>query len=706
MLLSVVAVMLVGCAGQKAETGREATLEPLQPVPPVAKVEMKRDTLFGVVMEDPYFWLRGRDNPEVIAYLNAENEYTDLMMAHTEGLQDTLFEEMKARIKENDLSVPVHIDEWYYFTKTEEGKEYRIHMRRPGDDPEAEQVVLDENVRAEGSPYYGLGIFAISPDHNLLAFAEDTTGREVYTLRFKDLNTGKILPDKIDSVYYSAAWSGDSEAFFYVTLDEALRPWRVHRHVIGTSDEDEIVYEDPDDRFFVEVDLALDHSYVMIVSESKLTSEVLVLPAGKPMGEFKSLLPRQQGHLYYADHQGDRFLITTNDKGVNFRLVSMPENSEGRQSWAEIVPHRDDVLLEWAYALEKGIVLLERSEAQRKLRVLDPQTGESRPITFDEEVYTVRPVDNADYHADSLRVRYSSPITPNSIYDVDLVTLERTLRKRDEVGGGFDPSQYVVQRVYATARDGAQIPVTVTMKKGTALDGSSPMLLYGYGSYGITYDPRFRSTHFSLIDRGFIYAMAHVRGSSAKGRPWYEDGKLLNKMNTFTDFIDVAETFVERKYTSPDRLTALGGSAGGLLIGAVANMRPDLFEAMVAAVPFVDIMNTMLDATIPLTVTEYEEWGNPNEEEYFKYMLSYSPYDNVKAQDYPDMLITAGLHDPRVQYWESAKWTSKLRATKTGGRILLKTNMEAGHGGASGRYGWLRETSEEYAFLIDAVQPR
>lgn len=697
-LLLVVLTVMIGCAGQT----------PLEKAPvitaPVAAQHLVPDTLFGVERVDPYFWLRGRDNPEVIDYLNAENEYTDSKLAHTLSLQDSLYEEMLSRIQENDVSVPVRDGDWYYYEKEEEGKAYPIHMRKPVSGEGEPQIVLDENVRADGRSYYSVGVFAVSPDQNLLAFAEDTSGRETYTLRFRNLDTGELLPDVVDSVYYSQAWSADSKYFYYVTLDEALRPYKVHRHKIGSSEEDAVVFTEPDERFFVDVTLTNDKAYLLIQAESKLTTEILALRADTPEGDFSPVLPREENVLYEVDHRKGNFLIRINDTGLNFRIVSTPDDNTAKENWRELVPQRDDVFLEGMQAFTNRVALVVRENAIRSIRLLTPEDGSMVGLDFPESVYVARPSDNVQFDTDTLRVTYSSPVTPTTVYDVNMIDLGRVVKKQDEVGGDFDPDRYTVKQIMATARDGAEVPVTLVMLKGLEMDGQNPCLLYGYGSYGITYDPWFSSGLLTLVDRGFVFARAHVRGSSAKGRGWYEQGKMLNKMNTFTDFIDVAEALIEDGYTNPDKMTALGGSAGGLLVGAVANMRPDLFTAMVAAVPFVDVVNTMLDESIPLTVTEYEEWGNPNIEQYFQYMLSYSPYDNVKAQEYPDLLITAGLYDPRVQYWEPAKWTAKLRATKTGGHVYLKTNMEAGHGGASGRYGRLRETAFEFAFLIDSVR--
>ncbi|MFH0883063.1 MAG: S9 family peptidase [bacterium] len=675
------------------------------PTPPVAAIQTKTDTLFSDVRTDDYYWLRERDNPEVISYLEAENAYTNAVMKSTQQFQETLFEEMKSRIEENDYTVPVRKGDWYYYERTEAGKEYPIHLRRGAGGTSPEQVVLDENTRAAGKEYYEAGVYEISPSQGILAFAEDTTGRETYTLYFKDVDDGSLYPDKVDSVYYSGAWGGDNQTFFYVTLDDALRPWRVWRHRLGTlSSEDLIVFEEPDDRFFLEVNESKDQKVVMIHSESESASEVYVLPSSDAGGEFRSLQPRRDGVLYYAEHLGDRFLIRTNDTGVNFRLVDASENRSGYGNWREILPARRDVLLEDFDVFTKAVVLYERENALRHVCILNVKSGKIRTVPFDEEIYTVRNGENPDYNSDSLRVMYTSMITPVTIYDVNLESLERTVRKRDEVGGGYDPEQYKSFRAYAPARDGETIPISILMQKDTPMDGSAPLLLYGYGAYGYTYDPRFNSRIFSLIDRGFIFANAHVRGSSAKGRMWYENGKMMHKMNTFTDFIDVGEYLVKEGYTSSDRLTALGGSAGGLTMGAVANMRPDLFRAIVAAMPFVDVINTMLDESIPLTVTEYEEWGNPHVEAEYSYMRQYSPYDNVSAQAYPDLLIEAGLNDPRVQYWEPAKWTAKLRAMKTDdNRLLLWTNMSAGHQGTSGRYGRLHEAAFEYAFLLTAV---
>ncbi len=673
--------------------------------PPVAPRIEHADTLHGDVRLDYYHWLRERDNPEVIAYLKAENEYTAAMMKHTEPLQKKLFEEMVARIKETDSSVPVKEDDYYYYTRTEEGKQYDIDARKKGSLDAPEEIILDENKLAEGYPFFSVENLQISPDHNLAAYAIDTSGREQYTIYIKDLSTGKLLPDVIKGVYYEIAWANDNKTFFYTRLDEALRPDRLYRHTLGTPPEDDqLIYTEDDDRYWMDIGRTKSKKYILLDLESETTSEWRYLSADDPLGEFKIIHPREENLEYSIDHHGDNFLIVTNDEAKNFKLMSVPTKSPAKKNWREVLPHRKNVKLDGIEVFKDFLVAYEREHGLRQISIQKLPDGDWRRVSFPEEVYTFGTQDNPDYNSKLLRFAYTSMVTPKSIYDYNMATQERELLKQDEVLGGYDPDQYESIRIYATATDGTQIPMSLVYRKGLVLDGNNPVYLRGYGAYGISSEPRFRSYAISLLDRGFVYAIAHVRGGGEMGRYWYEDGRLLKKKNTFTDFIACAERLIEQKYTSTERLTAAGGSAGGLLIGAVLNMRPDLFGAMVADVPFVDLINTMADPTIPLTVIEYDEWGNPADPEYYRYMLSYSPYDGVEAKDYPALLVTAGLNDPRVQYWEPAKWTAKLRSLKTDDNLLiLKTNMGAGHMGASGRYDYLKEIAFEYAFLLDQL---
>ena len=678
---------------------------PIKAQPPVAKIKSTVDTLFGTEMIDNYHWLRERDNPEVIEYLKAENAYTDSIMKHTEKLQGKLYDEMVARIKETDLSVPVKRDNYYYYSRTEEGKQYKIYCRKEGSLDAEEEVLLDLNKMAEGKDFLNLGIFDVSPNHELLAYAIDTMGNERYTLRVKNLKTGKLYPDIIDSVSTSFEWANDNRTFFYTITDNAWRPYKLFRHTLGNDvKNDALVYHEPGESFFLGVGKSKSMDYLFLYLGSQTTTEIYYLDANKPTGEFKLIHPRQHDMEYEVYHHGSLFYIVTNDNAKNFRLMQTPVTSPSKDNWKEVIAHRDSVKLDGIEVFKDYMAIYERENGLKQIRIMDFASGEIHKVKFPEPVYTVWPGSNPDYNSRLLRFSYTSLVTPRSVYDYDMKTRERELKKQREVLGGYDPDMYQSERIFTIADDGARIPVSIVYRKGIKMDGSNPLYLYGYGAYGMSMDPYFSSSRISLLDRGFIYAIAHIRGGGEMGRPWYDDGKLLKKKNTFTDFIAVAEDLIAKKYTSSDKLVISGASAGGLLIGATVNMRPDLFKVVVADVPFVDLMNTMLDPNLPLTVIEYEEWGNPNEKEYFDYMFSYSPYDNIKAKDYPNMFITAGLNDTRVQYWEPAKWTAKLRAMKTdSNRLLLKTNMGAGHGGVSGRYDWIKEVALEYAFILDVL---
>lgn len=675
------------------------------PKPPVAKKIPKDVTVYGDTRIDNYYWLRERDNPEVLNYLEAENAYTETMMKHTEELRDSLFREMKGRIKETDLSVPVKIDDYYYYSRTEEGKQYSIYCRKKGSLEADEEVLLDQNELAEGYEYFELGVMEVSPDHRLLAYAVDTTGGEEYELRIKDLTTNKLLPDIVHGVSYSLDWANDNKTIFYTTLDEAKRPFKVSRHVLGTpTTEDQLVYREDDDQYFLSVGKSKSREYLFLEMESNITTEVRFLRADDPFGEFRIIHPREKGVEYSVAHRGDWFYILTNDRAVNFRMMKAPVADPSKSNWVEIIPHRETVKIDHMEIFQDFLVVFEKENGLKRIRVTRFDGEETHYVDFPEPVYTISVGDNPEFRSKLLRFSYSSLITPRTVYDYDMETRTRELKKQDAVLGGYDPAQYVSERIWATAPDGKKVPMSVAYKKGLEKNGRNPLYLYGYGAYGFTIDPYFSSVRLSLIDRGFVFVIAHIRGGGYLGRPWYEDGKLLRKKNTFTDFIACAEYLIDRKYTNPDRLVISGGSAGGLLMGAVTNMRPDLFKAVVARVPFVDVINTMLDESIPLTVTEYDEWGNPHDKIYYDYMRSYSPYDNVEAKMYPNMLVTAGLNDPRVQYWEPAKWVAKLRALKTDNNILLlKTNMGAGHSGASGRYDYLKEVAFRYAFILDVL---
>jgi oligopeptidase B len=674
------------------------------PEPPVAKIEAKTLVEHGHSRTDEYYWLRERDNPDVVRYLEAENAYTAAVMGHTTALRERLYEEIVGRIKPSDTSAPYEKSGHHYYHRYEPGKEYKIHCRRKGTMKAPEEILLDGNDLASGHTFFSLGGLRVSPDQRILAFATDTVGRRFYTLRFKDLESGELLDDVLAKVTPISAWANDSRTFFYVKQHpETLRWYRVYRHELGTdTSQDVLVYEESDDTFSVVVERSRSERYLTISSFHTLASEVRLLDADDPDGEFRVLETRQMGHEYDVDHRGDAFYIRTNLDAKNFRLMKTPVNATARENWKEVVPHRDDVLLAGLAVFRDYTVLAERKDGLVRLRVIPATGGPGHHIDFEEPAYAARIAHNPEFDRRMLRYEYTSMTTPRSVYDYDMASGEKTLLKRDEVAGGYDPSHYTSERLYARARDGMAVPVSLVYRKGLKRDGSHPLLLYAYGSYGASVDASFSSNRLSLLDRGFAFAIAHIRGGQELGRQWYENGKLLAKKNTFTDFIDSASHLVEQRYTSPDRLFAEGGSAGGLLMGAITNMRPDLFEGVICAVPFVDVVTTMLDASIPLTTSEYDEWGDPRKKEYYDYMLSYSPYDNIEAKDYPSILVTTSFHDSQVQYWEPAKYVARLRALKTeDNRLLLKTDMEAGHGGKTGRFKKHEDTAFEYAFLLD-----
>ncbi len=707
LLLLALTVTLFACAAQDrdpvAAGARRRSASDLPP-PPAAQVETTVHENHGDRRTDEYYWLRDREDPRVIAYLEAENAYLAGALAHTEQLQETLYEEMIGRIQETDLSVPYRRGPFWYYTRTEEGKSYPIRCRKFGSLDAPEQVLLDDNELAEGQEYFRIGVYRPSPSQGLLAFATDTTGAERFTLQFKDLETGRLLPDRIENVSYSLAWAGDGTVF-YTVQDHAHRPYRVMRHRLGTDpSSDVVVHEEPDERYYCGVSKSKSEEYVFLSLGSKITSEVWFLRGDDPLGEFQVIHPREQGVEYDVEHHDERFFIVTNDDATNFKLMETPVASPGKSSWREVIAHREDAMITGLSAFADHLVIYERSGGLPQFRVRRLSDGEEHFIEFPEPAYAAGPGFNAEFDSTSFRFRYESLVTPDSVFDYDLVARTRELKKQDEVLGGYHPEDYESERLWAVARDGVKVPISIVHGKDFRRDGKGPLLLIGYGSYGANYDASFSSARLSLLDRGFAIGIAHIRGGGEMGRPWYENGKFLHKKNTFSDFIDCAEFLIENDYTSSERLAISGGSAGGLLMGAVANARPELFHAIVAHVPFVDVVTTMLDASIPLTVIEYEEWGNPNEKTFYEYMKSYSPYDNVARQDYPHMLITAGLNDPRVQYWEPAKWTARLRTRKTDDNLLLlKTNMGAGHGGRSGRYERYKEIALEYAFLLDVL---
>jgi oligopeptidase B len=672
--------------------------------PPKAAVIPKKLEKFGRTRIDNYFWLNNRKDPNVIAYLEAENAYTDARTSHTKGLQKRLYDEIVGRIKQTDSTAPVLDNGHYYYSRFESGKQYPILVRKKGSLESAEEILIDENAMAEGHGYFSLGNSQVSPDNRLLAFGMDTGGRLFYTIRIKDLATGKLLDDTIADVTSNLAWANDSKTLFYTKQDPStLRAYRIYRHRLGSRAADDVlVYEEPDETFSCRVARTKSDRYLMIASRQTLSTEFRFLDADKPEGTFTVLQPRRPNLEYSADHLGDHFYIRTNRDARNFRLMKAPIHSPGIDHWQEVIPHRAEVFLEGFELFRDFLVIEERRDGLTRLRVR-PWTGAGEhQVDFGEPTYLASIGPNRELDSDRLRFVYSSMTTPQSSYDYNMRNRSKTLVKREPVLGGFDPANYVTERLHATAADGTRVPISIVYRKGFARDGSHPLLLYGYGSYGAIMDASFQTERLSLLDRGFAYAIAHIRGGQEMGRAWYEDGKLLNKKHTFTDFIVCAEHLVREKYTRPDRLFAQGGSAGGLLIGAVINLRPDLFKGAIAAVPFVDVVTTMLDPSIPLTTFEYDEWGNPDNRTYFDYMLSYSPYDNVEAKPYPNLLVTTSLQDSQVQYWEPAKWVAKLRATKTDSNLLLlRTYMKGSHGGVSGRYRRFEQTAFNYAFILD-----
>ncbi len=700
-----------------AQTGEYAVEREAALAPPVAAVHSVTHQNHGEARVDPYYWLRERDNPAVLAYLEAENSYTEAMLAHTETLQDTLFEEMKGRIKETDESVPVAHGGYFYYYREEKGKQYRIYCRKKGSLDAPEQVLIDLNAEAEGHDYLRMGNYMVSPDHSLLAFALDTDGSETYTLRVKDLTSGELLPDRIENTYYGLEWSNDNRTLYYTTLDPAQRPHKLHRHRLGdAASDDETVHHEEDERFFLRLYKAKSERYIFFALGSAVTSEVYAVDADDPDAQPILVQPRVQDMEYFVTHHQDRsgqdrFLILTNWEAENFRVMVTPVSAPARENWQELIPQSAEVMLDWIESFQDFLVVYEREGGLTHINIYALRNGaffEGREAASHrmeqlEPVYTVSAGLNPEFGSQSLRYHYTSLVSPPTVFDYDMEDRTRTLRKQDEVKG-YDPAAYTSERIWATAPDGVRVPISLVHAADLERDGQTPCLLIGYGSYGMSYDPSFSSNHVSLLQRGFVVAYAHIRGGGEMGRQWKEDGKYLKKKNTFTDFIACAETLVARRYTSPQSLVISGRSAGGLLMGAVTNMRPDLFAGVVAGVPFVDVVNTMLDPTIPLTVIEWEEWGNPADAEFYQYMKSYSPYDNVEAKDYPAILATAGLNDPRVQYWEPAKWVAKLRVSKTDDNpLLLKTEMGAGHFSKSGRYDYLEEIAFEYAFVLDTV---
>jgi len=680
---------------------------PTGPVAPMAEKNPHELEMHGDVRVDDYYWLRERANPEVLAYLEAENDYTSSMMAATEVFQEELFQELKNRIEPDDSTVPA-LDNGYYYYKRYEGElEYPIHCRKQGSVEAPEEIMLDVNQIAEGHDFCSVRGIAVSPDTRLVAWALDTVGRRKYTIQFKDLETGEALADVIPEVTGRVAWANDNRTVFYTKQDEeTLRSYQVYRHVLGSDpSEDVLVYEETDPTYSIWLWKTRSDKYIVVHSEQTLASEVRYLDADRPQGEFRVIAPRERGVEYSVDHVGNRFIIRTNLEAENFRLMRAPVTNPGRSNWREIIPGRDDVFLQEAEVFRNFMVVTERSEGLSKLRVIPWGSGQEYEVEFDDPAYVTWVDENHEFNTRVLRYGYSSPNTPETRYELDLTTRERSLLKQEEIRGGFNSANYTVERLMVPARDGVEVPISLVYQTGIERNGSNPALLYAYGSYGSSTGARFRSAEVSLLDRGFIFAVAHIRGGQEMGRWWYEDGKLLKKKNTFTDFVDCGQFLVDQGFTTPEKLFARGGSAGGLLMGAVSNMAPDLFAGIIANVPFVDVVTTMLDDDIPLTTGEFDEWGDPKQREYYDYMLSYSPYDNVEAKSYPAMLVTTALEDSQVQYFEPAKWVAKLRTMKTDSNpLLLRTEMAAaGHGGVSGRYKKYRETALEYAFMLGVL---
>jgi len=686
---------LAGTACRKAEPG---------PQPPVAEKVGKEFLEFGKTRVDNYYWLRERENPKVVDYLKAENEYLTAVLKPTEALQEKLYEEIVGRIKQTDMSVPYRDNGYYYYTRFEEGKEYPVYCRKKGSLDSPEEIMLNGNVLAEGQPFLSLGGLEVSPDNTLLAYAVDTVSRMLYVHHFKNLANGETLPDEIPNTLGMSAWANDNKTVFYVQKDvTTLRPYRVMRHVLGTPvSEDQQVFLDSDEAFTVSVYQSKSRKYVVIASDSTLSTESWILDADHADSPFEVVQPRERDLEYQVEHFRDKLYIRTNYKAKNFRLMETPLDKTAKENWVEIIPHRDDVFLEDFEIFNDYLVVEERKSGLTQIRAIGWNDRAEHSLDFGEATYAASLGQNPGFDTDWLRYSYSSLTTPDSVFDYNLRTREKRLLKQQEVLGGFSPENYQAERLYATAADGVRIPISMVYRKGLEKNGDNPLLEYGYGSYGASEDAYFDSSVLSLLERGFIYALVHIRGGSEMGRAWYEDGKLLKKKNTFTDFIACAEYLIAEKYTRPEKLFASGASAGGLLMGAVVNLRPDLFKGVIAGVPYVDVITTMLDPGIPLTAQEFDEWGNPNTKEYYDYMLSYSPYDNVEAKDYPALLVTTGLHDSQVQYWEPAKWVAKLRSLKTDKNpLLLHTNMDAGHGGQSGRFRRYRETALEFAFLLN-----
>ena len=677
---------------------------------PVAKQVPYEMVHHGNKRVDKYYWMRDdeRKDPEILAHLEAENKYTEYRLAHTKDLQENLYDEITNRIKKDDSTVPFKYKNYYYYRRFEGDKEYPIYARKKGSLQAAEEILLDGNAMAEGHDYFNIGGSAVSTNENLLAYSTDTLSRRIYDIAFKDLRSGAILSDKLEQTTGQIVWANDNQTVFYIKKDpQTLLGYQVYRHKMGSAQSDDVlVYEEKDNAYYTWLDKSKDDSTIFIVHSSTITMGGSLIDADKPDDEFELFAPLEDDHEYMVEKLGDWFYILTNWQAKNFRLMKVhKDNTQDKNAWQEVIAHHQDVLLEDFDIFEKYLVLNEKEQGQSRLRVINIEDQSGHVIAFNDPVYVAEISTNVDVKSELVRIRYSSLTTPTTYYDYHMSSREKTLLKQEQVIGEFDPGNYRSERIFIAARDGKQIPVSLVYRQDMfKKDASNPLYQYGYGSYGHNIEPYFSGSRLSLLDRGFVFAIAHIRGSQTLGRQWYDDGKLFNKKNTFTDFIDVTKALVEQKYAAPDKVFAAGGSAGGLLMGAVTNMAPELYRGVVAYVPFVDVVTTMLDESIPLTTNEYDEWGNPNNKNAYEYMLSYSPYDNVVAQDYPNLLIMTGLHDSQVQYFEPAKWVAKLRELKTDENLLLfNINMEAGHGGASGRFRRNRERALEYAFFLDLL---
>ncbi len=695
-------IMIAACTPSEKQTKH---MKDIIANPPLAKVVPQKLEKFGDVRIDNYYWLNDRDNPEVIDYLKAENAYLVKVMAPVKPLRKKLFEEIKGRIKKDDSSVPYHLGDYYYYTRYVKGGEYPLYCRKKDSMENTEELLADGNELARGHEFFSY-FTSVGVEHRMMAVMMDTIGRRKYHIRFKDLETGEMLPEIIQDVTGYNAWSAGDQYLFYARQDhQTLRSFQIYRHKLGEDPTtDELIFEEKDVTFDCYVSPTKSNEVILITCTSTLSQELWYIPADQPLSEPKIIQPREHNLEYSVDHYGDKFYIRTNLNATNFKLVEAPVLTPGKENWNDVVPHREDFFLEGFEIFSKFLVLQEKNEGLTKIRIIDWNDNSGRYIDFGEQAYSAWLAYNPEFNTELVRYGYSSFTTPSSTYDYHMVSANKTLLKRQEVLGDFDPDNYQSERVWVTARDGVKVPLSIVYRKGFIKNGTQPCLIYGYGSYGNSMNDGFSSYRLSLLDRGFVFAMAHIRGGEEMGRLWYEDGKLLHKKNTFYDFIDCSKYLIDNGYTSSDKLFAQGGSAGGLLMGAVANMASELYRGIIAAVPFVDILTTMLDETIPLTTFEYDEWGNPNEKIYYDYMKSYSPYDNVEAKTYTNILVTTGLHDSQVQYWEPAKWVASLRATKTDKNlVLLHVNMDAGHGGASGRFKPIHEMAMIYAFMLDLV---